>query len=271
MPPRHLPIKTDDSWKALNRFTGARIALGRAGMSLTTQTHLEFQLAHARAKDSVTIPLDFSGLERQLVEDGFQTIQLSSRAVDRSTFLQRPDQGRLLDSASVEKLERLAVENPAPDIVVVIADGLSSTAIERHARPFLRMAVPELRGQGVTVAPIVLVKQGRVAVGDHVGEILSAQMSILLIGERPGLSSPDSMGIYFTFHPRRGVTDAGRNCISNIHGNGLSTENAVAKLLFLAGKAQELQLSGVPLKEDASLENGRRHQKYGRNFLLEAE
>jgi ethanolamine ammonia-lyase small subunit len=161
----------------------------------------------------------------------------------------------------------LSRKSPSPDIALVIADGLSSFAIERHAGPFLRFLVPELENRKYSLSTHCLVEQGRVAVGDHVGELLAARMTVILIGERPGLSSPDSMGIYFTYRPRRGVTDAQRNCISNIHGNGLAYEKALEKLLFLILEADRLKLSGVQLKEEAGRPVELKTKKGPGNFL----
>jgi ethanolamine ammonia-lyase small subunit len=260
-------IHHSDPWQVLNRFTSARIALGRAGMSLTTKAHLEFQLAHARARDSVNEPLDFKELARQLRSDDIETLSLNSRAPDRPTYLQRPDKGRLLDRPSEEKLSAAAGNIAPADIVFVIVDGLSSMAIERHARRFIRQALRKLRAIEYAIAPVCLVRQGRVAIGDHIGQILSAKMSVVLIGERPGLSSPDSMGIYFTWSPRLGLTDADRNCISNIHAKGLSYDIALQKLTFLITEAGRLKLSGVRLKEDTQLEKTLEKSGQSKNFL----
>jgi len=260
---------TTDPWEALKHFTPARIALGRAGMSLTTRAHLEFQLAHARARDAVKIPLDFVRLENELTQQGLQTIQLNSQAPNRPSYLQHPDKGRILDPPCAEKLDQIAGQVQSPDIAIVIADGLSSKAVERHALPFLNLLIPALHERQYILSPICLVHQGRVAVGDHVGEIFSARMITILIGERPGLSSPDSMGIYFTYGPKRGLTDAHRNCISNIHAQGLSYKMALKKLLFLIAEADRLQLSGVQLKEGIRSEVANKQHEKHQNFLLE--
>lgn len=261
------PAIADDPWHSLKQFTPARIALGRAGMSLPTRACLDFQLAHALARDAVNIPMDFSGLEQRLNLEGYQTLTLQSQAENQSVYLQRPDLGRLLSASALVCLQRSA--SIQTDAVVVIADGLSSKAIENHAESFLRMLLPELQANGYQLPPLCLVKHGRVAIGDAVAEHYAARLCIVLIGERPGLSSPDSMGIYFTYQARSGLsTDADRNCISNIHKNGLSYEQALKKLLFLIKKSEELQLSGINLK-DESTDAGQNVQNNRNNFLLD--
>jgi ethanolamine ammonia-lyase small subunit len=249
----------------LKQFTDARIALGRAGVSVPVKAHLEFQLAHALARDAVSMPLDFSALAQNLSAQYEKTMLLHSQARDHQDYLQRPDKGRLLDPGSVKKLASTSAQMPATDIAIVIADGLSSKAIEKHAKPVLDVLFPELQDCGYKLAPISLVQYGRVAIGDPIGEILHVRMSIVLIGERPGLSSPDSMGIYFTYQPKTGTVDAGRNCISNIHHQGLSYKNAVHKLLFLINEASRLKISGVHLKDATQTINRTGHK----NFLLE--
>lgn len=262
-------IKTRDEWKPLTNLTSARIALGRAGMSLTTNTHLAFQLAHSQARDAVNIDLDFAGLQHGLSDHSISSLLLKSRVMNRAEYLQRPDLGRLLDQESVHVLEDYQADHPETDIAIVVADGLSSFAVEHHAASFLLLLIPTLQQQDYSIAPICLVKQGRVAVGDHVGEVLAAKMVVLLVGERPGLSSPDSMGIYFTYQPKVGATDADRNCISNIHSNGLSYEEAMQKVMFLINESQRLKLSGVHLKEGSSGDDVVQVPSSHKNFLLE--
>ncbi|MDD5412716.1 MAG: ethanolamine ammonia-lyase subunit EutC [Methylobacter sp.] len=261
------PTIVQDPWYSLKQFTPARIALGRAGMSLPTRACLDFQLAHALARDAVNIPLDFAGLEQRLNLQGCQTLTLQSRAENQSVYLQRPDLGRLLSASAMACLQ-----NTVPimaDAVVVVADGLSSTAIEHHAEPFLSLLLPELQKKGYTLPPVYLVKHGRVAVGDAIAEHYSARFCIVLIGERPGLSSPDSMGIYFTYRAKSGIsTDADRNCISNIHENGLSYEQALKKLLFLINEAEKLLLSGINLKDETT-DTVPNNQQIQANFLLD--
>ncbi len=261
------PISAQDPWLSLKQFSSARIALGRAGMSLPTQACLDFQLAHALARDAVNIPLDFSGLEQRLNAQGHQTLSLQTQAENQSLYLQRPDLGRLLSASAASCLQRNTTPTPL-DAVVVVADGLSSTAIEHHAEAFLNLLVPELHQKNYRLPPVCLVKHGRVAIGDAIAEHYAARLCIVLIGERPGLSSPDSMGIYFTYQAKSGIsTDADRNCISNIHDNGLSYQQALKKLLFLVNEAEKLQLSGVSLKDETSdTEAG--HPLKQANFLL---
>ena len=233
----------------LKTFTNARIALGRVGISQPIQAHLDFQLAHALARDTVTMPLDFSGLGEQLTARGYSTLLLQTLVENHPTYLQRPDKGRLLNALSIERLKTAADQQSQPDIALIVADGLSSKAIENHAVPLLEILIAELQATSYSFTPICLVQYGRVAIGDPIGERLNAGISVVLIGERPGLSSPDSLGIYFTYQPKSGRTDAERNCISNIHGNGLNYQDAVHKLLFLIHQARRLKMSGVNLKD----------------------
>lgn len=251
MTDKHPGSTQADAWQALREFTPARIALGHAGTSLPTQAQLDFQLAHALARDAVHLPLDVVALSEALQAVGAQVLQAHSAAADRLTYLQRPDLGRQLDSASVANLDAAADALGAVDLVVVVADGLSSLAVQRHAVPMFRLIAELAAGEGWRLAPVVVVEQGRVAVADEVAQRLSAGMVINLIGERPGLSSPDSLGLYFTWAPRAGLTDAARNCISNIRPEGLSYATAAHKLAYLMREACKRQLSGVQLKEDA--------------------
>jgi len=257
----------DDPWLSLKHFTPARIALGRAGVSLTTRACLEFQLAHAMARDAVNIPMDFAVFEQRMNSLGYQTLTLQSQAENQLLYLQRPDLGRLLSSSALGSLQRSACLQA--DAVVVIADGLSSKAIENHAEPFLTRLLPELQAKGYRLPPLCLVRHGRVGIGDAIAEHYAVRLCIVLIGERPGLSSPDSLGIYFTYQAKSGIsTDADRNCISNIHKNGLSYEQALKKLLFLINESEKLQLSGVKLK-DESTDDGQIVQNSRINFLLD--
>ncbi len=262
------PSIAQDPWRTLEQFTPARIALGRAGMSLPTRACLNFQLAHALARDAVNIALDFPGLEQRLNDLGYQTLTLQSQAENQTMYLQRPDLGRLLNAPATHCLQNHPAPTPA-DVVVVVTDGLSSTAIEHHAVPLLSLLLAELQQKGYRLPPVCLVKHGRVAIGDAVAEHYSARLCIVLIGERPGLSSPDSMGIYFTYRAKSGIsTDAGRNCISNIHNNGLSYRQALNKLLFLIDESEKLQLSGVNLKDQST--DAKAHSQLKRiNFLLD--
>ena len=235
-------------WLALRRYTQARIGLGRAGDSLPTQALLEFGLAHAQARDAVHLALDTDGLIRELRTAGFESLLVHSCAPDRLHYLRRPDEGRRLSEASRTALNAAPAARGA-ELLFVIADGLSAIAVLRHAVPLLAAMRPRLAGWNI--APIVVAQQARVALGDEIGELWQAAQVIVLIGERPGLSSPDSLGVYLTYAPRVGRTDAERNCISNIRGEGLSYADAAYKLGFLIDAARRLRCSGVALKDDS--------------------
>lgn len=246
----------ENPWHALRRLTDARIALGRAGVSQPTAPQLAFQLAHAKARDAVHLALQAEALAQALCgQDGQAAALLHSAAADRGAYLQRPDLGRRLDDASRSKLEALARPVQPWDVAFVIADGLSALAVEQHALPFLQALAPRLAAERWSVAPNTVVEQGRVAVGDEIGELLGARAVVVLIGERPGLSSPDSMGLYLTWQPRIGLADAARNCISNVRPAGLQYAEAAYKLHYLLSEARRRRLSGVALKDET--ENGR--------------
>ncbi|GIZ13879.1 ethanolamine ammonia-lyase subunit EutC [Pseudomonas sp. NCCP-436] len=250
---KHSPA-IENPWQQLRQLTPARIALGRAGTSLPTAAQLDFQFAHAQARDAVHLPFDHAGLREELHSMGLETLLLHSAATDRHTYLQRPDLGRRLAPASAGLLDDYARERgQTHDLVIVIADGLSSLAVRRHSLPFLQRLFDQIRAEGWSLAPVCLVQQGRVAVADEVGERLGAKMSVILIGERPGLSSPDSLGLYFTYAPRVGLTDAYRNCISNVRLEGLSYGMAAFRLMYLMREACRRQLSGVELKDEAEV------------------
>lgn len=245
----------------LRRLTAARIALGHTGISLPTGAHLDFQLAHARARDAVHHALDVDRVRDDLQAlPGLQVICLRSRAETRATYLRRPDLGRRLDDASRELLLASASvtaqeENAPPDVLFVVADGLSSIAIERNAAPLLQEILPLLAGQGLRVGPLSLVQHGRVAIGDEIAECLNAPLVVVLIGERPGLSAPDSMGIYLTWNTRVGMTDEARNCISNVRPEGLPHPAAARRLLYLIREARARRLSGVALKDESGMDD----------------
>lgn len=247
---------TPTPWEGLKPFTDARIALGRAGHSQPTAAHLAFQLAHAQARDAVHVGFDTLGLNDALQALGLQTLNLHSAAADRATYLQRPDLGRQLDAPSQALLQHWRAHHgasAAPDLAFVIADGLSALAVMRHAAPLMAALMARLRADaahGWTFAPVALVEHARVAIGDPVGEQLAARTVVVLIGERPGLSSPDSLGIYFTWNPRPGRTDAERNCISNVRDAGLTPDRAAARLHALLTQARQRQLTGIELKDD---------------------
>ncbi|HSC84562.1 MAG TPA: ethanolamine ammonia-lyase subunit EutC [Pseudomonas sp.] len=261
----------DNPWQELRRLTPARIALGRAGTSLPTTAQLDFQFAHAQARDAVHLPLDAPTLLAQLTGHGQQGLLLHSAAPDRHTYLQRPDLGRRLDTASAERLGQHREQHAdGYDLAIVVADGLSALALQRHSAPFLGRLREQMAADGWSLAPICLVQQGRVAVADEVAELLGAKMVVILIGERPGLSSPDSLGLYFTYAPRVGLTDAYRNCISNVRLEGLSYGLAAHKLLYLMREACRRQLSGVSLKDEAELPSLGGEQPARLNFLLDS-
>jgi ethanolamine ammonia-lyase small subunit len=233
--------------RSLRDFTPARVDLGRTGHSLPTSELLDFQLAHARARDAVHLPLDMPSLVVELKQKNIPCVTLASEAHDRSTYLHRPDLGRRLNAESRERLAPLKSDYEA---AFIIADGLSALAVHRHAVPLLDLVLSNLEWN---IAPVMIVEQGRVAIGDEIGELLGVKLTVVLIGERPGLSSPDSLGIYLTWQPRPGRTDGERNCISNIRAEGLSYEIAAHRLLFLMNESRRLKLSGVQLKERAPL------------------
>lgn len=237
-----------DPWQSLKNYTDARIALGHTGGAIPLKEVLQFKLAFAHAKDAVYSQLDWPKIEQKLVQMELPYLQLHSRAMSRSVYLQRPDWGRSLNEASVAQLQNL--EKKERDIAIVLADGLSATAINQHALPLLQRLLPLLQKVNFQVAPISVVEQARVAIGDEIGHLLQAKLVIVLIGERPGLSSPYSMGAYLTYAPEPGLTDERRNCISNIRPEGLPYEMATQKLLYLIQESLRLQLSGVDLKDN---------------------
>ncbi len=226
--------------RKLSDYTTARVSLGIAGESLPTSALLDFRLAHARARDAVHFPLDSAALTKELMDCGLTPVLLRSAAANRDEYLRRPDKGRRLDESSTGVVGRCKCGT-----ALIVADGLSALAVHRHAVPLLKEMAPNHE------LPIWLVQQGRVAIGDHIGELLKAELSIVILGERPGLSTPDSLGIYVTWAPRIGRTDAERNCISNIHRHGLSYVEAAHKLAFLTNEARKRNLTGVTLKEAA--------------------
>ncbi|HEY1499153.1 MAG TPA: ethanolamine ammonia-lyase subunit EutC [Acidobacteriaceae bacterium] len=249
------PEPTPNLWARLRTFTPARIGLGRVGGSLPTRALLDFDLAHARARDAVHATFDAETLARNLREGGFGAPTIvASQALSRMEYLLRPDLGRALDPASRQRLQAQSEQTTAPTIALVIADGLSAIAAARHALPLLRQLHA---GSGTPLADhwksvrIIVANHARVALGDEIGQILHAQVVIVLIGERPGLTSPDSLGIYLTWAPRIGRTDAERNCISNVRPKGLPYPQAAKRLEYLLSEAHRRQLSGVGLKDDS--------------------
>ena len=258
------PVHTNP-WQDLRQFTQARIALGRAGVSLPTGAQLAFQLAHARARDAVHQTLDVIAMAEALQQAGYQSLQVNSAAIDRNTYLQRPDLGRRLNEEARQHLRQLSL--PPTDLAIVIADGLSAPAVAQNALPLLCSLQARLTSDDWSLAPIIIATQARVALGDETGALLNASAVLVLIGERPGLSSPDSMGAYLSWAPQPGLTDAARNCISNIRPDGLSYEQAAFKLHYLLTEARRRGLTGVALKDEteAPLQLGSRPVS---NFLL---
>jgi ethanolamine ammonia-lyase small subunit len=236
----------DGLWTGLRRLTDARIGLKRSGASLATAPLLEFQLAHARARDAVHTPLDDVRLAADLAPLKLEVLRIASAADDKATYLMRPDLGRQLAPGAVDVL---APHAGTYDIVVVISDGLSALATQSHAAPLLAEVVPTLAKKNWRIAPVVIVRHGRVAIGDAIATALGATCAAVLIGERPGLSAPDSMGAYFTWQPGAQTTDADRNCISNIRPAGIGYADAGFKVTHLLAAMTEGQVSGVRLKD----------------------
>jgi len=231
----------------LRALTPARVGLGCTGVSLETRDLLDFQRCHAQARDAVHAHLESAALAAALCElSGGKVPRLHSAATDRITYLQRPDLGRRLDEPSRKSLAEGARADEF-ELALIVADGLSALAVERNATPFIKELLPRLRGW--KLAPICVVEQGRVAIGDEIGAALGAQVAVVLIGERPGLSSPDSLGAYITWDPRPGRTDAERNCISNIRPEGLSYAQAAAELAVILIEARRYRLTGVALND----------------------
>ena len=247
------PLVRADAWQALRQHTAARIALGRVGASLPTAEVLRLGLAHAQARDAVHTPLDFAALCQLLHADDWQPQLVRSQALNRQSYLLRPDLGRRLHADDANRLRQHAGPNPVCELAIVVADGLSSAAVQHHAAPLLAALKKHLQTDWATT-PLVLAEQGRVALGDDIGELLGARLVVLLIGERPGLSSPASLGIYITFSPRIGRMDSERNCISNVRPEGLPYDQAAHKLAWLCRAALRGQVTGVALKDDSQIQ-----------------
>ena len=234
-------------WDALKQFTDARIALGRAGSGLPTDEYLQFKLSHAQAKDAVWQAFDKEKIVQQLHNIGLEALTVDSLAGSKAEYLTRPDWGRQLSAHSIEKLKN----KPFPSAVLfVVADGLSSKAVHAHAVPFIEHFLPYLNKSGQSFSCVVA-EHARVALGDEIGQLLQAKIVILLIGERPGLSSPDSLGIYLTYQPRPGRLDSERNCISNVRPQGLNYEQAAFKLAWLVEQALAISCTGIGLKDQS--------------------
>jgi ethanolamine ammonia-lyase small subunit len=242
-------INVDDPLAHLKEFTAARIGIGRTGVSIPLKQSLEFKLAHAHARDAVYSELDIDKLSEELKQFALPVLQLHSHAAYREQYLQRPDLGRQLNE---ESIEILAAYNDY-DIAIIIADGLSANAVNCNAIGLLKILIPQLQSVELKFAPVCLTKQGRVAIADDIGMHLKAKLSLILIGERPGLSSADSVGAYITFNPQTGLTDESRNCISNIRPHGLNFRSASKKIFYLIQEAFKRKLSGVGLKDNAGL------------------
>lgn len=238
-----------DSWVALRRFTQARIALGRAGHAVPTQVLLDFQLAHAEARDAVHFSWDIDAFAEQVRGLGEEALILDTPVGSRGEYLRRPDLGRILTRGSRTRLRNF--NTGEADVALIVTNGLSSTAVERHGIPLLQAILNGYRTRKFRIAPVSLVANGRVALSDDIGSILAARVAVIIVGERPGLSAADSLGVYLTFAPQPGNTDAERNCISNIRPpEGLSYDAAAAKLLYLTEEAMRRGISGVALKDE---------------------
>lgn len=240
-----------DPWQHLKGFTRARIALGRVGSSLPTKEVLDFGMAHATARDAVHLALDIEVLSDALLAQNFGVIHVQSQAENRPTYLLRPDLGRKLSETSRKHLQGLRLNAPL-DLLVVVGDGLSSLGVQRHVAPLLA-EMQQCTPKSWNMNAVVIATQARVAIADEIGETLGAKLVVMLIGERPGLSSPDSLGIYLTYNPKAGLSDADRNCISNVRPEGLSYATAAKKLMWLAVEAVRLKVSGVGLKDESDV------------------
>jgi ethanolamine ammonia-lyase small subunit len=239
----------NDAWVALRRFTQARVALGRAGHAVPTQAHLAFQLAHAQARDAVHLPWDLEAFADGVRSLGEGALVLQTQVDSRESYLRRPDLGRVLGEASRARLRDLHAD--PVDVALIVTNGLSSIAVARHGIPLLQAILTAYRTRPLRLTPISLAANGRVALSDDIGSLLAARVAVIIVGERPGLSAADSLGLYLTFAPRPGRTDAERNCISNIRPpEGLGYEAAAAKLLHLTEEALRLGQSGVSIKDD---------------------
>lgn len=244
---------------ALRELTAARIGIGRSGGSLTTAQILDFDLAHARARDAVSHAFDGAGLKDQirslLAELQIKTdvLELQSMAADKATYLKRPDFGRRLSRDSIRILEK---QEPEKDIGIIISDGLSAQAAVRQVPELLAQWLPKVRSVGLSMAPIMIAPLARVGISDHVGEIIKCRSTVILLGERPGLATPESLGAYVTFEPRLGRSDADRNCISNIHAYGMCAEVAATLLQSIVQNALKLGLGGVRLSQEMAEPGG---------------
>ncbi len=235
-----------DSWRSLRQFTSARIALGRTGQSVPLKESLHFKLTHAHARDAVYSSLNINVLEQSLQKFGLPLIHLHSKATSREEYLQRPDSGRRLRNPLA-----LSGYNGSYDLCIIVADGLSARAIEDHVVSLLDNLIPSVNH--LRLAPLTIAEQARVAIGDEIGSLFNSKLSLILIGERPGLSSPNSLGAYLTYSPAIGLTDESRNCVSNIRPEGLPYTEAATKILYLIQQSLHRKISGVRLKDESGL------------------
>jgi len=238
-------------WQLLRAFTDARIGIGRTGQSVTLKESLSFKLAHAHARDAVYSTLAISELTKSLEKFKLPVVKLRSQVSSRQEYLQRPDLGKKLNEDSRNELSSLALTDR--DVSIILADGLSAKAIHDHAFLLLDVLIPQLNNSGIKLSPLTIVEQGRVAIADEIGSLLNVKLSLILIGERPGLSSPNSMGAYITYAPTVGLTDESRNCVSNIRPEGLSYHSAAEKIFYLITMSLQGKRSGIDLKDQSGL------------------
>lgn len=244
-------IIKENPWTSLTDFTAARIALGRTGVSLPTDKSLSFLFDHARAKDAVLVSYDYRAIAAQAEKiTGEKALMVKSAAADRKEYLMRPDLGRKLSEASGETLKNFIIDNSI-DISITAADGLSARAIHENFEPFMIELMPLL--SAYSIAPVTVAVNGRVAIADEIAHSFGAKIAVILIGERPGLKSPNSMGIYMTYNAKPGTTDERRNCISNVRPEGLSYAHAAGKLAWLIHESIRREISGVDLKDEQSI------------------
>lgn len=242
-----------DRWKQFRTWTNARIGLQQTGVSIAIKETLDFKLAHAHARDAVHLSLNVAKIKDDLQFLHHPILSIESKAKDRLSYLMRPDLGKQLHQNAIKSIQNCIGIN-SYDICLIVADGLSATAVHHHIEGVLNELLPELRQMNYSISPIFLLTQGRVAISDEIGVLSRAKISIIFLGERPGLSTPDSLGIYVTYQPIVGNSDAMRNCISNIHANGLSYELATKKLMFLITQMIHQNKGGVMLKENLETE-----------------
>ena len=245
------PAPPSRSLRDLGHLTPARVGLGRSGASLPTKALLEFALDHARARDAVHAAFDIAGVVTGLDALGLETLRVSSHAHTRKDYLRRPDLGRKLDPVS---RAALAGRDGTCQLAIAIGDGLSPAAVNAHAVEVIRSLAPKLAARGIDIGLVVVAFGARVALGDEIGALLGARIILMLIGERPGLSAPHSLGAYLTFGPRVGLTDADRNCVSNIHASGLGYDEAAFKIAWLIREALARRTSGVALKDESRIQ-----------------